>query len=71
MCVKTMELYIYRKIFRTAKHQSTCYCSVCYRETLYVTYIREKLMWDQCAGAHEIPSAHEIEGIGAKEFFTV
>jgi hypothetical protein len=26
-------------------------------------------MWDQCAGAHEIPSAHEIDGIGAKELF--
>jgi hypothetical protein len=40
-------------------------------EKLYVTYVREKLMWDQCVGAHEIPSAHEIEGIGVKEFFTV
>jgi hypothetical protein len=45
------------------------YCSVCYRETLHVAYVREKLMWDQCAGAHEILSTHEIDGIGAKEFF--
>jgi hypothetical protein len=26
-------------------------------------------MWDQCAGAHKIPSTHEIDGIWAKEFF--
>jgi hypothetical protein len=27
-------------------------------------------MWDdQCARAHEILSAHEIDGIGTKEFF--
>jgi hypothetical protein len=32
-------------------------------------YVREKPMWDQCAGAHEIPSAHEIDGIEVKEIF--
>jgi hypothetical protein len=26
-------------------------------------------MWDQCTGAHEILSAHEIDGIGVKDFF--
>jgi hypothetical protein len=39
------------------------YCYVCYRETLHVPYAREKPMWDQCAGAHE------IDGIRAKEIF--
>jgi hypothetical protein len=26
-------------------------------------------MWDQRAGVHEIPSAHEIDGIRVKNFF--
>jgi hypothetical protein len=26
-------------------------------------------MWVQCAGAHEIPFAHEIDAIKAKKFF--
>jgi hypothetical protein len=26
-------------------------------------------MWDQCAGAYDIPSAHEIDDDRAKEFF--
>jgi hypothetical protein len=26
-------------------------------------------MWDQCARAHGIPPAHEIDGIGANDSF--
>jgi hypothetical protein len=26
-------------------------------------------MWDQCTGAHEIPSAHEIDDIRRRNFF--
>jgi hypothetical protein len=26
-------------------------------------------MWEQCAGAYDIPSAHEIDDDRAKEFF--